>query len=139
MPSFPRLGILCTTLCISALSASCSKHPRKVPQGVVSGTSEVVGQSWELCTWLGPSSHRKGIFGTDLGYEAPLPAANPDSADQLLLLFGDTYARAAEDCQYPRLKQDDLAARIPRQRPASLTPGAPAAKDDSSAACDSLK
>lgn len=99
----------------------------------------MVGKSWELCTWLGPSSHRKGIFGTDLGYEAPLPAANPDSADQLLLLFGDTYARAAEDCQYPRLEQDDLAARIPRERPASLTPGAPEKKDESSAACDSLK
>lgn len=118
------------------LAVSCSKTPRKVGQGVASGEPNVVGQSWDLCTWLGPSKNRTGVFGTDLGFEAPLAAANPSASTEQLLLFGDTYARASDDCQYPVLKQDDLAGRIPLQRPESLTPGKPSGPSD---ACDTLQ
>lgn len=125
--------------CFTLVLSCCSSAPHNVPTGSVSGTKTVVGQSWNLCTWLGPSKNRKGIFGTDLGYEAPLPAGNDHASDELMLLFGDTYAQPTQDCQYPRLKQDDLAARIPRRRPQSLMPGAPAGKSGQNAACDSLR
>jgi hypothetical protein len=51
-------------------------------------------------------------------------------------LFGDTFAEAAAYCSYPVALQDDLAARIPRTRPGSLQPGAPAALSD---ACSTLQ
>jgi hypothetical protein len=94
---------------------------------------DIAGQTWKLCTWLGPLTERPGIYGTDLGFEAALPAAS-NAPDQLQLLFGDTYAEASDYCSYLVGMQDDLAARISRERPATLQPGAPAAVSDVCAA-----
>jgi hypothetical protein len=78
-----------------------------------------------VCTWAGPASNRPGIFGTDLGYEAPLPAAAAGSSESIQLLFGDTFVRASDDCKYPSKGQDDLPGRIPLIKPESLTAGQP--------------
>ncbi|MET0389048.1 MAG: hypothetical protein ABW321_23945 [Polyangiales bacterium] len=102
-----------------------------VPLGT-SGTTQVVGQSWDVCTWLGPLVERPGVFGSDLGFEVPVPSAS-GAPEELQLLFGDTWAEATDACSYPVLTQDDLAVRVPRQKPESLVPGPPTAAGN---ACD---
>jgi hypothetical protein len=124
-----------TMLALCGALAGCKAEHAHVT-GATSGTAGVVGTSWDLCPWVGPSAQRPGIFGTDLGFTVSLPSAS-DAPDQLALLFGDTWASAADACNYPVLKSDDLAARIPAQRPASLTPGQPMAATTD--ACSSLQ
>jgi hypothetical protein len=121
---FTRRKVMMVLLATVASSA-CSSKPRQVPSGAASGEPEVIGRSWRICTWAGPASDRPGIFGTDLGYEAPLPAAAQGASEAQQLLFGDTFVRATDECKYPSTGQDDLAARIPLAKPESLSPGKP--------------
>jgi hypothetical protein len=106
------------------------------PRGTPSGEARVVGQSWDVCTWLGPAAKRPGVYGTDLGFEVPLPSQSVGAADRLQLLFGDTWVTATDACNYPVLTQDDLATTIPRKKPDVLTPGP---LTTASPACDSLQ
>lgn len=121
-----RIRILMLPLCAASMLAC---QPKEATKQDVVGSTKVIGQSWDLCTWLGPSVMRPGIFGTDLGIAVPLPSQT-GMPEQQLLLFGDTWANAAAACQYPVLKNDDLAARIPALAPSSLVPGPPTAASD---------
>ena len=122
---------VCTS-CAAALFACASESPK--PIATATASTQAVGQTWDLCEWLGPGVDRPGLYGSDLGYPVPLPSQS-GAPDQLQLLFGDTWAQATDACQYPLTKTDDFAARIPAQRPASLRAGPPMAATD---ACNSL-
>ena len=136
MPLIGRAGLAALGLySVSGLLGCQTQKPHVVPQGASSGSSQIIGKTWDLCTWLGPSTKRPGIFGSDLGIAVPLPNTAGTPA-QLGLVFGDTWASAAEACNYPILKSDDFMARIPAVAPASLTPGQPMAAID---ACNSLQ
>jgi hypothetical protein len=113
-------------LAVAGCGPSLSSRQAKVPLGAASGDAQLVGRTWNECTWLGPFTRRPGIFGSDLGFEVSAPAQG-GVPEQLLLLFGDTWAEATDACKYPVLKQDDLVARVPRVRPESLTVGPPTA------------
>lgn len=126
---FKRSCVVVLPLCAAVLFGCQSK--KEEPHGA----TEVVGQSWDLCTWLGPSTQRPGIFGSDLGFAVPLPSQS-GAPELQQLLFGDTWAAAAQDCNYPVLKNDDFATRIPYALPPGLTPGAPAAASN---ACTTLQ
>ncbi|MEY4578220.1 MAG: hypothetical protein RL701_2923 [Pseudomonadota bacterium] len=120
----------------SVISGCKPQKAREVQPGAVSGTAQPVGKSWDVCDWLGPGTERTGIFGSDLGFAVSVPGADP-SNPQLTLLFGDTWASAADACNYPVLKNDDFAARIPASLPAQLLPpGQPAAGNK---ACDTIQ
>ncbi len=96
------------------------------------GTAEPIGTSWDVCAWVGPAAQKPGLFGSDLGFAVPLLSVS-GAPDQLELLFGDTWASPAAACAYPVKKNDDLVARIPAERPASLTPGQPMPASDACA------
>jgi hypothetical protein len=84
--------------------------------------SALTSTTWDVCRLLGPDTHSQGIYGTDLGYTAPLPGT-----DRLAVLFGDTWSEAGDACQYPVSPADDLQATLPRARPIELSAGQPAA------------
>ena len=84
--------------------------------------SALASTSWDVCRLLGPAVHDQGIYGTDLGYTAPLPGT-----DRLALLFGDTWSESGDACQYPVTPADDLQASLPRARPAFANAGPPSA------------
>jgi hypothetical protein len=86
-------------------------------------------ESFPLCTLIGPSTHSPGIYGTDLGFTAK----DPNDANRLAILFGDTWARAGGACQYPVIGSDDLQAWLPASRPSVLRAGRP--EPDSTQAC----
>jgi hypothetical protein len=77
--------------------------------------SALASESSDVCRLLGPAVHSEGIYGTDLGYTAPLPGT-----DRLAVLFGDTWSEAGDACQYPITPADDLQATWPRQRPTDI-------------------
>ena len=80
----------------------------------------VESDTWDVCRLLGPATADEGIYGTDLGYTAPLPGT-----DRLAVLFGDTWSEVGDACQYPVEVSDDLQATLPAQRPEELGAGAP--------------
>lgn len=82
--------------------------------------SSLESTSWDVCRMLGPAAKSEGVYGTDLGYTAPLP-----DSDKLAVLFGDTWSEAGDACQYPVTPADDLQATLPRERPQELHEGAP--------------
>jgi hypothetical protein len=106
--------------------SGCSSAAPHVQRGTTAGEANIVGQSWDVCTWIGPEHERPGIYGTDLGISVPVPSAG-QPATQLALLFGDTWAAQTDACAYPVMKADDLQATLPVQRPPMLTPGQPSA------------
>jgi hypothetical protein len=128
-----RSHLIIGGVALGALSGAWGSSRRDVPQGAASGETAVVGESWNVCTWFGPSIDRRGIFGSDLGFEAPLPAASDGASHQMQLLFGDTYTKANDACKYLVTNQDDLAVRVPRVMPASLSAGEPAGGSDACA------
>ena len=85
--------------------------------------SALQSESFDLCRLLGPAVQDEGIYGTDLGYTAPLPGT-----DRLAVLFGDTWSEAGDACQYPITPADDLQASWPRERP-----------EDDASICDQLE
>ena len=91
----------------------------------------LVPRSYPLCPLLGPTTRDPGIYGTDLGYTVRAPRG-----DALAILFGDTWARPVDACQYSVLRSDDLQATLPVQRPPQLQLGAP--DGDEGAACRAL-
>ena len=124
-----------TVLASAALNAACSARAAHVERGATAGTREVVGQSWDICTLVGPQRERPGIYGTDLGISVPLPASYGQPG-QLAMLFGDSWAAQGDACAYPIMNADDLQAMVPAARPADLTSGPPTAAG--ATACDSL-
>ncbi|HEX2677201.1 MAG TPA: hypothetical protein VHM19_11190, partial [Polyangiales bacterium] len=106
--------VLVAVLCLAA--AGCIRDTRDlhaasaVPELV---SSHLSSRSWVLCPLLGPRTHHPGVYGTDLGFSAEDPA----HPDRLALLFGDTWAKPLDACQYPVGKSDDLQAWLPRARP----------------------
>jgi hypothetical protein len=88
--------------------------------------------TWTLCPLLGPSTDREAVFGTDLGF-----SVWPDDNERMPILFGDTFAEAAEVCAFPISPSDDLQATLPAERPRALKPGIPS--DDAASACDALE
>jgi hypothetical protein len=92
--------------------------------------------SWGVCRLI--SVDEGGVGGSDLGFSIPSPvdvSANPD-AEQLVVLFGDTWAQASDVCRFPPAKSDDLQATLPAQRSSTLTAGAPTSS--ASSACSDL-
>jgi hypothetical protein len=90
-----------------------------------------VSSSWGICDLVGPSSASSGIYGSDLGFTVGRPGS-----DRLAMLFGDTWAKPLDACQYPFVDHDDLQAWLPARRPAGLKAGAPLA--DARTACRSF-
>lgn len=107
---------------------AANSQPAPVPSGVVAC-------SWGLCSLLGPRAHNPGVYGGDLGFTADDPA-HAGSDGRLAILFGDTWARPVDACQYPVTKSDDLLASLPRKRPESLLAGSPTGAERS--ACKTL-
>jgi hypothetical protein len=103
--------------------------------GESSASVALRSESWPVCTLLGPSANRPGVYGSDLGFSAVKPVAG-GAPSELALLFGDTWAGNADVCTYPVIHSDDLEASLPLQRPAALAPSAPAAA--AASACDAL-
>jgi hypothetical protein len=128
-----RAWLLCSTIALCAVG--CSREAPHVMPGAVAGASDVIGSTWDLCTLLGPSTGRQGIYGTDLGITVSRPTGSENP--QLSILFGDTWAKATDVCTYPIRHADDLQASLPVQRPAALAPGPPSAASSSSA-CSGL-
>jgi hypothetical protein len=128
-----RAWLLCSAIALGAVG--CSREAPQLKPGPMAGASDVIGSSWDLCTLLGPSTGRQGIYGTDLGIS--VSRATGSENPQLSMLFGDTWAKATDVCTYPVMRADDLQASLPMQRPAALAPGPPSAADASSA-CSSL-
>lgn len=87
---------------------------------------------WPLCPLLGPSTDREAVFGTDLGF-----SVWPDDDERMPILFGDTFAEAAEICAFPIAPSDDLQATLPAERPRELEPGIPT--PEAARACDTLE
>lgn len=85
--------------------------------------SALTTTTWDVCRLLGPKSQLPGLYGTDLGYTAPLPGS-----DRLAVLFGDTWSEAGDACQYPVTPFDDLQATLPLVRPAAANAGPPSAE-----------
>jgi hypothetical protein len=100
---------------------------RAVPERVSSGLES---QSWGICELVGPNTGSSGIYGSDLGFTVQRPGPGED---RLAMLFGDTWAKAVDACQYPFLDHDDLQASLPARRPTVLTAGAPST--EARAAC----
>jgi hypothetical protein len=94
--------------------------------------SGLIARSWGLCSLIGPRDRNPGVFGTDLGLTARRP-----NDDKLTVLFGDTWVRPVNACQYPGGASDDLQALLPVQRPADFQPGAP--RDAAAASCNLLQ
>jgi len=115
---------------------ACSLHAPHVTRGASAGEPDVVGQSWDVCTVIGPQHERPGIYGTDLGISVALPNAGQEPA-RLALLFGDTWAAQTDVCAYPVTPSDDLQASLPAQRPDVLMPGQPTAA--AAGACDTVQ
>ena len=94
-------------------------------------------QSWPVCRLVGPNI--PGVGGTDLGFSVPMPTAPGASDDdaRLVFLFGDTWARAIEECRFPPETSDDLQASIPAARASVLSAGEPG--PDAQSACDALE
>lgn len=106
---------LATVTCIRDnrdLRAARTTPPRQ-PSGVAA-------RSWTLCSLIGPRNGIDGIYGTDLGF-----TARPEHADKLTILFGDTWTRPVDGCEFFTLPSDDLQAWLPRARPSVFQPGAP--------------
>jgi hypothetical protein len=89
-----------------------TERPRQV--------SGVAARSWTLCSLIGPRNGIPDVSGTDLGF-----TARPEHADKLTVLFGDTWAKPVDACEYPTVPSDDLQAWLPRARPAVFQPGPP--------------
>jgi hypothetical protein len=120
-------AVLATTTCVRDsrdLRAMRTTPPRQ-PSGVAA-------RSWPLCSLVGPRNGIDGIYGTDLGF-----TARPENSDKLTMLFGDTWARPVDACEYPTLPSDDLQAWLPRARPAVFQPGPPDPK--AAASCNLLE
>jgi hypothetical protein len=115
--------------------AGCSREAPHVKPGAVGGATQVIGSTWDLCTLVGPSTGRQGIYGSDLGITVSQASAGENP--QLSMLFGDTWAKATDVCTYPVMHADDLQTSLPAARPAALAPGPPSAADASSA-CSGL-
>ncbi len=98
--------------------------------------SRAGARSWPLCPLLGPQTHDVGIYGSDLGFSVRDPASTP-SDPVLTLLFGDTWARPVDACQYPVQTSDDLQASLPARRPDVLHAGAPTGAEEP--ACRTLR
>ncbi len=107
-------------------------RPPPSPRSSPRSNPEALVRSWDVCPLLGPTTQRPGVYGTDLGITAPMPGSN----GQLAMLFGDTWADEADACAYPVIRNDDMQASLPTQRPAVLRPGMPDAT--SAEACASL-
>jgi hypothetical protein len=115
----------CLSLLGCLLGASCKQQGAKpLAPEAAAGDSTVIGSTWSICPWLGPSTQRPGIYGSDLGITVAQPSDGAAPA-QLSILFGDTWAAATDVCSYPVKKSDDFQAVIPGERPDSLRPGAP--------------
>lgn len=95
------------------------------------------GTSWGVCRLVG-ASQRAGVGGTDLGFSVLAPGGGTAALeDQLVFLFGDTWAQPTDACWYPPGASDDLQATLPARRPATLGPGAPGTTPTSD--CDDLQ
>lgn len=114
---------LALALGVALASATCvrdSRDLRALRTTRPRQPSGVAARSWTLCSLIGPRNGVEGIYGTDLGF-----TARPEHADRLTMLFGDTWARPVDACEYPTLPSDDLQAWLPRARPAVFQPGRP--------------
>lgn len=114
---------------------SCSCGAPHTPHGKPAGEATVIGQSWDVCAFLGPHNERPGIYGSDLGYSVRLPKSGQEPS-QLAMLFGDTWAAQTDACAYPLSTADDLQALLPAARPSELVAGEPTAA--AAQACDAL-
>jgi hypothetical protein len=109
------MAVLATATCVRDsrdLRAMRTTRPRQ-PSGVAA-------RSWPLCSLVGPRNGIEGIYGTDLGF-----TAHTENADKLAMLFGDTWARPVDACEYPTLPSDDLQGWLPRTRPSVFQAGPP--------------
>jgi hypothetical protein len=122
----PLRVVACAVL--SATASGCIRDPRdlnaalSVPERAPSGLES---RSWGVCELLGPTTETPGVYGSDLGFTVAEPASG---GRRLAMLFGDTWVKPIEACQYPSYDHDDLQAWLPAQRPPSLTAGPPAAE-----------
>jgi hypothetical protein len=118
-------------LLVAGFAVLACKSAPHVARGRESGEPMEIGQSWDVCTLVGPQNQRPGIYGTDLGYSVPNP-----SDGQLAMLFGDSWAAQTDVCAYPVSPADDLQGALPLQRPSVLSVGQPTAA--AAQACDSF-
>jgi hypothetical protein len=89
--------------------------------GSARSPSGLASDSWGLCSIIGPHNHNPGVWGADLGL-----SAHTANAQRLILLFGDTWASPIDGCQFCPAPDNDMQATLPRTRPATFGPGAPA-------------
>jgi hypothetical protein len=132
----PGVALVCCFGCgaVAATSSGCIRDARDIHAARAAAPrlpSGLASSSWGICELVGPSTASSGIYGTDLGFTVRQPGT-----DRLAMLFGDTWAKAIDACQYPLVDHDDLQAWLPARRPAVLTAGAPAA--DARSACRSF-
>src|SRR5262245_33020665 len=73
---------------------------RSAPAAHASG---LVTRSWGLCSLIGPRNRNPGIYGTDLGF-----TARAAHAGELTMLFGDTWIKPIDACQYIPTTSDDF-------------------------------
>ncbi|HEX4352765.1 MAG TPA: hypothetical protein VHZ95_07630, partial [Polyangiales bacterium] len=119
-------------LVVGYVSIGCAhKAPEVTPAGT-GGSAKPIGTTYDLCTLLGPSTGRAGIYGSDLGITVSQPSAASESSN-LSMLFGDTWAMATSICTYPVTQADDLQATLPATRPAALKQGQLTAADAANA------
>lgn len=109
-----RVLIVLASIALGSLAGCVSddrEHTRpELPPALRPST--LTSETTDVCRLLGPAAHNEGIYGTDLGYTAPLPGT-----DRLAVLFGDTWSEVGDACQYPVTPADDLQATLPRARP----------------------
>ena len=138
-----RARLLLAILAGTLIALACIRDTRNInavtnaPERVPSGVS---AQTWPLCSLIGPRTKGSGVYGTDLGFtvQDPIPPLSGDEADaQLAILFGDTWARAVDGCNYPVFESDDMQGWLPARRPAVLRPGGPQGGEEK--ACKSLR
>ncbi|MET0384667.1 MAG: hypothetical protein ABW321_01850 [Polyangiales bacterium] len=114
---------LVCSLILVCIFTSCVRDTRDLGAarpGKTLAPSGLIGRSWGLCSLIGPRSDTPGIYGTDLGF-----TARRQGADKLTMLFGDTWVKPVDACQYPATTSDDFQALLPAERPARFDTAPP--------------
>lgn len=118
------LGYARVCIVLSATAVGCyhdSRDLHAARRASAYAPSGLDAESWGLCSLVGPNNHNAGVWGADLGL-----SVHAARDQRLTLLFGDTWARPIEGCQYCPAPDNDMQASLPLTRPAQFTPGAPA-------------
>jgi hypothetical protein len=130
-----KLVLVSIATCVLSCKGSESLEATRPDR--TSSAPKVAGESWDVCTLVGPQNERPGIYGTDLGITVRTPVPSSDGQPQLAMLFGDSWAAQTDACAYPVMHADDFQAFVPAERPSVLAPGQP--QPAAATACETLQ